>query len=847
MKNKLVKILFALSVIAAPLAARASLFWVDDFQYANGPVILNSEYTPANGPVGTNSLWVRDSGSAFPTSDMFTINSNLQVVSTGVAGSIISRQDDCFRLLVQTNWALANAGLPGGSGNYGSYTNNLSQPVQVIYASFTVICATSITNIVFTNSPGDIGSSNAVISGIGLPSRYGSYFASFYNTFYGYCGRIQAFTNSTQVPNTWRLGVTDNTLATNLPDGGFPVDLAVNTPYQVVEEFDPNPSGTQAATIWVNPININQTGLHSVDTHYTASDKSNSALTNALNAFAFRQASSFGNATFLITNLATATTFAEAMTNIWTTNAVPPVVVYQPTAVNSNFVGSTFSISAVANGQGLANLTYDWQISSSPNNSNPVDVSTGTGDYSGYNGNILTLNSAQVADSGYLTLVVTTPYGLSTTSSVAKVAITATPVPPAFVAGGQPASQTAYSGQTVIFSTAVSSPFNNAISYTWYSNNVVVSSSDNPSPQQSDNGESSTYTFNSVTPNCAALYKVAVTNDVYPTGIVSTNAALTILSPQTVSIAYLHSLVDPVSFSPTNSPPSIAYQVSGTVTTYTNITSGNTSSYYLQDGTGGINIFVTGGSSFRPVQGDVVTYIGVLSSYTSGLELYADTADSSYPYTSYIDTGTTNALPAPIAIPYNFTNAFGFAYVNTNLAGSLVKITDVHFGTNAGVVLSTSANNTIIVTNSSGQTATLTFFDLDADTAGQTLPTNAYSVTGVLYGFQPTFSVGVTRWADIVTNPPPTIIPTSSAHISSFSLANGNVVITGTNAQTTGVYYLLASTNLAMSLSQWTVVATNVVNTNGANGAFTFTGTNVATPNTGNKFYILSNTNSNHP
>ena len=413
------------------------------------------------------------------------------------------------------------------------------------------------------------------------------------------------------------------------------------------------------------------------------------------------------------------------------------------------------------------------RISSSPNNSNPVDVSTGTGDYSGYNGNILTLNSAQVADSGYLTLVVTTPYGLSTTSAVAKVAITATPVPPAFVAGGQPASQTAYSGQTVTFSTTVSSPYNNAISYTWYSNNVVVSSSDNPSPQQSDNGVSSTYTFNSVTTNCAALYKVAVTNDVYPTGIVSTNAALTILTPQTVSIAYLRSLVDLVSFNPTNSPPSIAYQVTGTVTTYTNLTSGNTSSYYLQDGTGGINIFVTGGSSFRPLQGDVVTYVGVLSSYTTGLELYADSADSSFPYTSYTDTGTTNALPAPIAIPYNFTNAFGYAYVNTNLAGSLVQLTDVHFGTNAGVVLSTSANNTIIVTNSSGQTATLTFFSLDADTAGQTLPTNAYSVTGVLYGFQPTFSVGVTRWADIVTNPPPTIIPTSSAHIASFSLVNG--------------------------------------------------------------------------
>src|SRR5208282_4580325 len=184
----------------------------------------------------------------------------------------------------------------------------------------------------------------------------------------------------------------------------------------------------------------------------------------------------------------------------------------------------------------------------------------------------------------------------------------------------------------------------------------------------------------------------------------------------------------------------------------------------------------------------VVTYIGVLSSFTTGLELYADSADANYPYTSYIDTGTTNALPAPIAIPFNVTNAVGFAYMNTNLAGSLVQLTDVHFGTNAGLVLSTSANNTVTVTNSSGQSFNLTFFDLDLDTAGKALPTNAYSVTGVLYGFQPTFSVAVTRWADIVTNPPAVLIPTNKAGITGFSLVNGNVVITGTNGQSGGTY-----------------------------------------------------------
>ena len=129
------------------------------------------------------------------------------------------------------------------------------------------------------------------------------------------------------------------------------VDLAVNTAYQVVEELDPTPSGLQAATIWVNPINIFQSGSAPVDPDYTAGDSLGKALVYGVNGYAFRQPSSFGNAAFIITNIVVATTFAEAATNVWTTNAVPPTIVYQPVGV-TNFIGSTVVLSAVANGQG---------------------------------------------------------------------------------------------------------------------------------------------------------------------------------------------------------------------------------------------------------------------------------------------------------------------------------------------------------------------------------------------------------------------------------------------------------------------------------------------------------------
>jgi hypothetical protein len=769
MKNKIAKILFAISVIAAPLAARADLIWYEGFQYPNGN--LTNVCSPG--------VWVNPGGNNGSGTDMFVNHSNLEVSTT--SSTVTSRNSDDYRFLSLTN------GSP--------YTNT----AQLIYASFTVIC---------TN----------------LPNGAGSYFASFYNPSKGYCGRILAFTNGTVLPNTWRLAVSGNaSTATTAPaDGGYPVDLALNTPYQVVEELDP--VTLLAATIWVNPLNISQTGFSPTERHYTSSDSiSTFANTTPANSYAFRQAGSFGNGFWIITNLDMATTFAEAATNIWATNAQPPVVVYQPVGV-TNYPGATITLSAVANGQGLGSLTYRWQ-------------QNGT-NYPGASANILNIPSAQTDANGNYTLIVTTPYGLSVTSSIAKVFIDTTPVPPTFIV--QPASQATFKGQTVTLGASVISPGN--VTFTWYSNNAVVTGG-----ISSPNADASLLTINNVQTNASgAVFRVAVTNDVVVNGIVSTNAVLTVAAASQVTIAYLRTLVDPVTFNPTNTPPTIAYQVTGTVTTYTNLTTGNTASYYLQDGTGGINIFATLGSTFRPAQGDVVTWVGVLSSFSTGLELYADPTGN-FPGTSYTDTGTTNALPAPIAIPNNFTNTYGFAYVNTNLAGSLVQLTDVHFGTNAGTALSTTANNTIIVTNSSGQKATLTFFFLDLDTAGKTLPTNAYSVTGVLYGFQPTFSVGVTRWADIVTNPPAVLVPTNVAGITSFSLANTNVVVKGTNGQSGYTYYLLVSTNVAKPLSQWTVVATNVVNTNGANGAFTFTGTNVASPGAANLFYILSNTNSNHP
>ena len=103
-------------------------------------------------------------------------------------------------------------------------------------------------------------------------------------------------------------------------------------------------------------------------------------------------------------------------------------------------------------------------------------------------------------------------------------------------------------------------------------------------------------------------------------------------------------------------------------------------------------------------------------------------------------------MPASRTIPFTVTNTYGYAYVATNLAGSRVTLTNVFFVTPGATI----AGGAVAVTNASGQAFNLSFFALDLDTTGQILPTFATSVTGVLYGNHPNYSVAVTKFSDIV-------------------------------------------------------------------------------------------------
>ncbi len=668
-------VLLSVLTLLTTLSVRADVIWQETFSYTNGPVSITS----TNNGSTTVSNWFTHSGLI----DCLVNNRRLEVCSSSVNGPLTTtRTGDITRPF---------ATLPNNS----PYTN----ANQLIFASF-------IAN--FTN----------------LPTANGAYFAHYKastpTSTANFQGRLWALSgnpaqttnNFSALPNTFRLGVSALNGSSPIGNKILGLDLALNTDYQIILGWDP--LGLAGVTVWVNPVS-------SSDPSMTSGDSFTPSATTIVNSFCFRQASGFG-ALMTASNVVVATTFLEALTNGMPTNAVSPKTVRQPVGM-TNFVGSTVPLSAVVAGQGQTLMNYQWYKGA-------ATVSNPEG-----NTNVLNLVNAQTSDNGDYTLVATTPHGLSVTSSIAKVLLSTAPVPPTFIT--QPVSQTVYVGQSVTFSTTVSSPGN--VSYQWKSNNVDII------------GETgSTLTLNSVTAGFSgSQYRVGVTNDVVPNGILSSNAVLTVLTPAAVTIAYLRTLVDPVTLVAPNGSTT-PYQVTGTVTTFTNITTGNTSSYYLQDATAGINIFATFGSSFRPQQGDIVTFVGVVSSFgASGLELLADTVNRTY--TSYSVVGS-GSLPASRTIPFTVTNTYGYAYCATNLAGSRVTLTNVYFGTNSGNAI---ASGNMAVTNASGESINLTFFAVDLDTFGQILPSLATSVTGVLYGNHPNYTVGVTKFSDIVAVVPP--------------------------------------------------------------------------------------------
>lgn len=665
-------ILAALMLIAVG-SVRADLVWYEGYNYPDGPLIVVS--TNASDTV-TN--WIRHSGSANP-SDALVVSHQEQVCST--SGTIVSRQDDVHRLFP------------------AAYTNTAIQ----VFASFTVM----VTN---------------------LPSAAGGYFAHFTdNTSSDFFGRLYCLTGTNlALPNTFRLGIS---AVAATPNQIFPMDLALNTPYQVVVSYDATSAGLDGQ-LWINPISSSDPSVITGDAVTGAN------ATKIMQAYAFRQASGMGNFFALITNLSIATTFSEAATNVWTTNAVAPVIVYQPVGF-TNYIGVSNAISLVANGQGLGNLTYTWRTNGTPITSidgNPIG-----------NTNVLIFSNPQIADSGTYDVIVTTPYGLSVTSAPTAVSVSFAPVPPTFTQ--QPVNTSVYPAQNATFTVATTGPGDTT--YQWnYGGSPILNATDSTltiTDVQTNNGTTGIY-------ECDAINQYGTNH--------SSNAVLSVTIPPVLSVYNLRGEVDPVFFLPTNSPSSY-YTVVGTVINKQNMAVAPNYQCTITDGRAGISVYCYGGLTNAPSLGDVVQVTGPVDNYSS-LEEF--TIYSTDPSTSVTILSTGNPAPLPTVLPLSFTNSPAYGGISNALhsyESTLVMLTNVYLTPGGGT--NTIAGGDILISDGQGGSLIWYVYYGFTNVIGQPAPAFCYSLTGIMSEFlggsatdrSSGYEFWVTDPGDIVSTPAP--------------------------------------------------------------------------------------------
>lgn len=646
-------------------------------------VVFQEPFNYSDGSLITVSsgVWVRHSGTASP-SDSIVKNHHLEVSATG---GTVSRADDVHCVFPSA---------------YTSSPTNL-------FSSFVVTC---------TN----------------LPPASGAYFAHFYVNTSTFHARL--FAQAGSLPGTYRLGIS---AVAGSPNKIFPVDLALNSGYQVVIGWDP--VSLLAATLWVNPTNSSDLGLVTGDTIVNPP---------ASVGYAFRQPSSFGSAFFTASNLVVATTFDEAATNVSSSTAVAPAIVVQPTS-KTNFVGDTTTLLTIANGQGLAGLTYQWLREGVPF-SNPDG-----------NTNVLSFFSASTSDSGNYSVAVTTPYGLTTTSSPAFFWVTNPPVPPTITK--QPTNTTVYFGQTATLRVTASGV--QPLSYQWYYNGSPATG---PNVSGAD---TDTLVITGVQTNngTTGTYRCDVTNPFGTTP--SSNALLSAIPAPVVTIDYLRGLVDPTFYLPTNT--TALYTATGVVISHTNMTAPPNVQFYIQDGTAGITVFVAGGVNvgIQPEFGDSVTVTGPLGQFNSLLELNMTSAD---PAQTVVTNSHNNLIPAGYVLPLTFTNGVGYGGVSNvihRFQGRYITLTNIYFPDGfAGANFAAGA--TYIMTNATGDQFKFFMNSAMKNLDGLPIPPFAWTVSGPMSFFLSAtaadrsagFELDPTSYDEIVTNAPPAV--TSSISVS---------------------------------------------------------------------------------
>jgi hypothetical protein len=762
--------------------------------------------TPISGSVGGTS-----SSISLPFAGTYSV-----IVSNGIGGFVTSAPAvlaDAPYLLAD-NFSYPNGNIVGETPPIGGapWTENNGTLPDLVQSGRLQISATNATTDIqglFTvPESGAVLWASFTVNLTSLPTNgFGTYFANFEDaTNFTFFGRIFTVTNNA-FPGTYRLGIANEnndysySTRTGGPSAVLPLDLAPGINYHVVYFYDLVNAYGQ---LWVNPasmsdVNSGPTTDFGIPTHPAA-------------AFGFRQRQGVG--TLTVGNLLASFDYNGAGSGYAavTSNLVAaiPVVGLSP-ASSTNYAGNNLTMEVAASGIGLG---YHWF-------QNGTALTDG-GNISGSTTPTLSLTGLQGANQGSYYVAISNSAGTANTLTNFVTVITNATLP-FFILQPQGSTNSLGGSATLTGAANGSGP----LSYQWDLNGNPLS----------DNGttivgsQTPTLVLSGLTTNASGTYTLVVT------GSAGTNtsqpAAIFVTPPKTVNIAFLRSLFSPVTFTPSDT--TTLYQITGTVINATNETSGNTSSYYIQDSTGGINVFITNGQNFRPALGDVIQATGTLAAFDNNLEIDLDATvpNDTFGYITKAGTLTndqtqsiTNALPAATLLPWGFTSvAANIPYVTSNLDGEYIYMTNAYF-VNAGGTFNSASQVTYIITNNAGLTFTLYLSAAVTNLNGLPIPALAQSVAGPLVLDETTYELYLSRYADIVTAPP--LPPPFSL---SAALSGNNITLNWAAVPNGTTYHVLFSTNVT---GPWSTLASGLTFTSTA-GTYTDTNRTAAA-----KFYQVA-------
>jgi phosphatidylserine/phosphatidylglycerophosphate/cardiolipin synthase-like enzyme len=166
--------------------------------------------------------------------------------------------------------------------------------------------------------------------------------------------------------------------------------------------------------------------------------------------------------------------------------------------------------------------------------------------------------------------------------------------------------------------------------------------------------------------------------------------------------------------------------VGGVVTSPDFVYSSSNFEIYIQDATGGVNVFVSGASGHWPaVLGDSLTVTATVSQYSGLTEIGTTTAQ-----TSVVNHGPASSPPQPLVLTcaqVNYTWQPDYSEPNE---GRLVRVNDLTITSGTWPVTPQGGNSSIYVTD--GTATVLLFIDKDTAVNGSPDPGANFDLIGIL-------------------------------------------------------------------------------------------------------------------